>query len=161
MRHAEAEAYLETTVFNWYFEPERGFAGDIQLLFDEIAAEKFEAYVSDYVIEELLKTKDLPRQKQLMDLLERSHAVILRKSEEAEALAEQYALHKVISETHYYDRWHLACATVHGLDAIISFNFTHINRLWTKDKILAVNQLNDYKPISIGLPMEVTGNENL
>ena len=29
--------YLETTVFNWYFEPERGFTGDIQLLFDEIA----------------------------------------------------------------------------------------------------------------------------
>ena len=153
--------YLETTVFNWYFESERGFTKDIQMLFEEIAAGKFEAYASDYVIEELLKTKDPARQKELMDLLERSHAAILRKSDEAEALAEQYAVHKVISENHKYDRRHLACATVNGVDAIISFNFTHINRLWTKSRILAVNQLNDYNPITINLLMEVTGNENV
>ena len=153
--------YLETTVFNWYYETERGFVGDIQLLFDEIAEGKFEAYASEYVIEEMLKTKDPDRRKLLMDLLERSGVAILRKSAEAEALAEQYAVHGVITKRHYYDRWHLACAAVNGLDAIISFNFTHINRIWTKDKIQAVNRLNDYAPISINLPMEVTGNENV
>ena len=96
-----------------------------------------------------------------MDLLEQGNAVILGKSGKVEALAEQYALHKVISENHKYDRRHLACATVNGLDAIISFNFTHINRRWTKDKIQAVNQLNDYNPITVNLPMEVTGHENV
>ena len=161
MRMKKLKLYLETTVFNWYFEPERGFSGDIQLLFDEIATGKFEAYVSDYVIEELLKTKDPFRKKKLMDLLERSRVAILRKSEETDALAEQYAIHKVISENHLYDRWHLACATVNGIDALISFNFSHINRLWTKEKIMAVNKLNDYNPITINLPMEVTGNEDV
>jgi len=150
--------YLETTVFNWYFEAERGFAGDIQLLFDEIVAGKFEAYASEYVVEELLKTTG-PKQEKMLDLLAKSRISILRKSDEAETLADAYAIHKVISENHEYDRWHLGCAVVNGMDAIISFNFSHINRRWTKDRIEAVNKLCGYNNITINLPMEVTGNE--
>jgi hypothetical protein len=152
--------YLETTVFNWYFEPTRGFVDEIQLLFDEIASGKFEAFASEYVVEELMETEG-PKREMLLGLLQHSNVTILRKSEEAEALADAYALHAVISERHEYDRWHLGCATVNGMDAIISFNFSHINRRWTKDRIGAVNHLNGYGNITINLPMEVTGNADV
>ena len=153
--------YLETTVFNWYFEPERGFTGDIQLLFDEIADEKHEAFASEYVIDELMSTKNVERRENLLDLFNSCNLNILSRSSATDILAEQYAFHKLISEKHLLDRQHLACATVNGLDAIISFNFSHINRIWTKDKIIAVNKLNNYNPVSIHLPMEVTKYEEI
>ena len=148
------KVYLETTVFNWYFEPEREFYNDIRRFFEEIAAGKFEAYASDYVVEELLKTQG-ERQKKMLELLNESCAFVLGKSEEAEYLASQYVAHKVISEKHSYDRLHVACAAVNGMDAIVSFNFSHINRLSTKEKTDLVNRLNGYPAVPIVLPMEV------
>jgi len=63
--------YLETSVFNWYFEPERDFYKDTRQLFEEIANGKFEAYASEYVVEELLRTQG-PKQQEMMDLLHNS-----------------------------------------------------------------------------------------
>ena len=45
--------YLETTIFNYYFEKERDFLHtDTVKLFEEIRANKYEAYTSDAVIDE-------------------------------------------------------------------------------------------------------------
>ncbi|MCL2494906.1 MAG: hypothetical protein FWE98_04530 [Oscillospiraceae bacterium] len=151
--------YLETTVFNRYFEPERDNYRDTVRLFEEIAEEKFEAYASEYVLEELSRTEG-PKLQNMLELLEQCGAILLKKSDEIEALAYQYAVHEIISENHEYDRWHIACASVHGMDALVSLNFTHINRLWTKDKMRYVNPLNGYPAVSIIAPMEVINNGN-
>jgi len=47
------------------------------------------------------------------------------------------------------------------LDAIVSFNFSHINRLSTKEKTGLVNQLNGYPTVPIILPMEVIDVEDV
>ena len=146
--------YLETTVFNWYFEPERGFNQEIRQLFDEIAAGRLEAYASQYVVQELALAKE-PRLSEAMSLLQRYPITLLERSQETAEMARLYADYGVISEKHELDRLHLACTTVNGLDAIISFNFTHINRRWTMEKVEAVNKLNGYNNITINLPMEV------
>ena len=146
--------YLETSVFNWYFEPERDFYKDTHQLFDEIAAGKFEAYASEYVVEELLRTQG-PKRDDMLVLLNKSCATVFDRSAETDALAQQYVEHNVISEKHSYDRAHLACAAVNGMNAIVSFNFAHINRLWTKEKAEWVNRLNGYPGVQIVLPMEV------
>ena len=151
--------YLETTVFNRYFEPDSKHHEETLLLFEEIAAGKFEVYTSVYVIEELSKTADEAKRDAMLELLNRSCASVFDRSEETEALAWQYALHNIISENHSYDRWHIACAAVNRLDAIVSYNFTHINRLSTKEKTRLVNQLNGYPVVSIIQPLEVIGND--
>ena len=48
------KVYLETTLFNFYVDKERGDAHtDTKTFFDEIAGGKYEAYASDYVTDEL------------------------------------------------------------------------------------------------------------
>ena len=53
------KAYLETTLFNFYVEDDKGDAHDDTVrLFKEIAAEKYKAYTSDYVIDELRRAQN-------------------------------------------------------------------------------------------------------
>ena len=49
--------YLETTMFNYYFDTERDAHADTVKLFNEIQAGKYDAYTSVYVIDELEDTK--------------------------------------------------------------------------------------------------------
>ena len=149
--------YLETTVFNWYFETERVFHTETVRLFEEIAEGKHEAFASQYVIDELTEASE-PRLSQTLSLLEQYPIIVLNASQEAEDLAQAYAEYKAISPKHRFDRLHLACAVINGLDAVISFNFSHINRVWTQDKVDAVNQLMGYNRIRINQPAGVISN---
>jgi len=45
--------YLETTLFNYYFDEDRDAHADTITLFEECAAGKFEPFTSGYVINEL------------------------------------------------------------------------------------------------------------
>ena len=146
--------YLESTVFNRYFEPERDCYDDILILFKEIEKGNFEAYTSAYVINELMDAIE-PKRNDMLELIKQSKIISIDESDEAEALAEAYVVHNVITRPHYLDRLHLACATVNSLDAIISFNFSHINRKKTKELSEYVNKLNGFEKIYIGTPMEV------
>ena len=147
--------YLESTVFNRYFEPNRDNYNDTRQLFKEIDSGKFETYTSVYVIKELSDTEDESKRNAMMELIAHHNIVILDESEEVEVLAKAYVTHDVITEAHYYDRLHVACTSVNGLDAIISLNFSHINRKKTKELTEPVNRLYGYNKIYIGSPMEV------
>ena len=151
--------YLESTVFNRYFEPERDGCSETRLLFAEIAAGKFEAYTSAYVIKELMDTEDELKRNNMLALISQYNITILDESEAVEVLAQAYVTHGVITEPHYYDRAHIACASVNELSAIISFNFSHINRKKTKELTGPVNILHGYRNLYIGLPMEVIEND--
>ncbi|MCL2434072.1 MAG: hypothetical protein FWD16_06090 [Clostridia bacterium] len=150
--------YLETTIFNRYFEPERDNHTATRLLFDEIAAGKFETYSSAYAITELAKTEG-PKRADMLAMFDRYPIAILEESVEIKTLADAYVTFGIITERHYYDRLHIACASVNGLDTIISLNFEHINRKKTKTLLGSVNKLFGYNDVYIGTPMEVTENE--
>jgi hypothetical protein len=57
------------------------------------------------------------------------------------------------------DASHIAVASVHELDMIISLNFKHIVREKTIRLTGAINMLSNYKPIEIHTPMEVIDDE--
>ena len=54
------KVYIETTLFNYYFDTDRDAHPDTVTFFDECAAGKFEPYTSDYAINEL---EDAPQEK--------------------------------------------------------------------------------------------------
>jgi len=159
MRMGKLRIYLESTLFNRYFEPERDNYGDTRQLFNEIQQGKFEAYTSQYVIDELANAQE-PKRQDMLNLMAQYPILFFEKSEAADALAQLYADHKIISEKHIYDRLHISCAAVNNMDAIVSLNFTHINRLSTKEKTELVNRLNGYRAIQIVSPMEVISYED-
>ena len=80
---------------------------------------------------------------------------VLPVTKEADSLVEKYLKEKVFPRTKRADATHVAVATVAELDFVFSWNFRHIVRVWTKEKVEAVNKLLGYKTPKIVIPEEV------
>jgi predicted nucleic acid-binding protein len=151
--------YLETTLFNYYFDEDRENHPDAVKLFDDIATGKYEAFTSLYVVEELEKAPDEKRDK-MIALIERYGITALALNAEAERLADTYVEQGIIPLKYRTDGVHIAVAAVNDLDMIISMNFQHIVKRKTKIGTGSINALNGYRPVEICTPMEVNDNEN-
>jgi predicted nucleic acid-binding protein len=146
--------YLETTMFNYYFDTERDAHADTVKLFNEIRAGKYEAFTSAYVTDELIKAQE-PKRSKMLSLINEHNIVVFDYSNDAQDLANIYIREGVIPASKRLDSLHIAIATVHELECIFSFNFQHINRLKTKAMTGIINLREGYKPVTILNPMEV------
>ena len=146
--------YLETTMFNYYFDTERDAHADTVKLFDEIKAGKYEAYTSVHVIDELGEAKE-PKRSSMLNLIKYYNINVLDYSDEARDLADIYVNEGVIPASKRLDSLHIAIATVNELEYIFSFNFQHINRVKTKTMTNLINSRESYKSITITVPAEV------
>lgn len=80
--------------------------------------------------------------------------VILRSNQEVEKLASLYLEEGIIGYTYRNDCLHIAYATVHEIDMLVSWNFKHIVNYEKIINFNAVNLKNGYKPLQIFSPME-------
>ena len=155
-----SRVYLETTLFNFYFDEDRGFAHASTIkLFDEIAVGNFIAYTSAVVVEELMKAPSEKYEK-MSNLIQKYGITILAFTEEADRLADVYVAEGIIPQKFHTDGLHIALATVNDLDMIISMNFRHIVKRKTILATGKINNLNGYRAIEIYSPMEVIEDEN-
>jgi hypothetical protein len=155
------KVYLETTLFNFYVDADRGDAHiDTVKLFKEIAEGKYEAFSSDYVIDELKRAPDEKREK-MISLFSESGIKVLEPEDEAIRLADLYVSEGVIPQKYRTDGLHIAIATINGLDMIISMNFQHIVKYKTEKMTGAINVLNGYRAVEIVSPMEVIEDDNI
>ena len=152
--------YIETTLFNFYFDTDREAHLSTVKLFKEIAAGKYAAFTSRHVVEELEKAQEAKRDKMLNLILEYG-IYVLEATDEAERLADIYVADGIIPKKYHSDGLHIAIATVNDLDMIISMNFQHIVKRKTKVQTGNVNFLNGYRPVEILNPMEVFDDENV
>ena len=152
------KVYLETTLFNYYFDEDRDAHADTVTLFEECAASKFEPYTSLYVIDEL---EDAPKEKRdkMVALIERYKITVLAASDEADNLARRYIAEGALPQGSLSDASHIAAASVNALDMIISLNFRHIVKEKTIKLTGAINTLLGYRAIEINTPMEVIDDE--
>ena len=150
--------YLETTLFNYYFDEDRDAHTDTVTLFEECAAGKFEPYTSLYVIDEL---EDAPQEKRdkMVALIERYNITVLAASDEADNLARRYIAEGALPHGSLADASHIAVATVNALNMIISLNFRHIVKEKTIKLTSAINTLLGYRAMEINTPMEVIDDE--
>ena len=155
------KVYIETTLFNFYVDEDKGDAhAETVRLFKEIAANKYEAYTSDYVVDELERAPEAKRDK-MISLLTEYGIKVLEPDTAASKLADIYVAEGVIPLKYRTDGLHIAIATVNGLDMIISMNFQHIVKRKTVKMTGAINILNGYQAIEIYSPMEVVDSEIL
>ena len=150
--------YLETTVFNHYFDTDREAHTATVKLFDEILDGEYEAYISVYVIDELEDAKE-PKRSNMLGLISKYNIQVLQFDKEAERLADIYVNEGVIPVRFTYDGYHIAIATTNDLECIFSLNFKHINKLKTKRMTSVINLREGYRPITIASPLEVESNE--
>ena len=150
--------YLETTLFNYYFDTDKDAHTATVQLFKEIGAGKYQAFTSGMVVEELLQAPSEKSDK-MMALVDEYDVTNLQVTEEVRRLADIYITEGIIPQKYKTDSIHIAVATVNGLDAIVSMNFKHIVKPKTVQMTRVVNALNGYRPIEIMSPKEVVENE--
>jgi predicted nucleic acid-binding protein len=150
--------YLETTLFNYYFDTDRDAHADTVQLFKECAAGKFIPYTSVYVINELEGAPNDKRDK-MIALIKQYKITVLAASEEADNLARRYISEGALPKGSITDASHISSATVNNLNMIISLNFRHIVREKTLKLTGAINVLLGYNVVEINSPMEVIDDE--
>jgi predicted nucleic acid-binding protein len=57
-RKARRRVYLETTMFNYYFDEERDGHADTVRMFEAVGRGEYEGYTSEYAIIELQRAKE-------------------------------------------------------------------------------------------------------
>jgi len=150
------KVYLETTLFNFYFEENKKIDHiDTVQLFEEIAAGKYEAFTSTYVIDELKKARDKEKRDKMLNLINIYGITILRSNHDVAKMAGVYAEEGVIKQKYKMDRLHIAIATVHGLDMIVSMNFDHIVKRKTIIMTSYINVQKGYRAVKLCSPTEV------
>ncbi|GMO52088.1 MAG: hypothetical protein Pg6C_17410 [Treponemataceae bacterium] len=148
------KVYIETTLFNYYFDTTKEAQPVTVAFFEAVAAGEFEAYTSAYTMDELEKAME-PKRSQMIALIEKYGIIILAAADEYTRLAQCYINAGAMPAKKRLDALHLACASVNRLDLILSYNFKHINKVKTKVMGPAINQLEGYASIIITRPEEV------
>ena len=80
--------------------------------------------------------------------------------EEVTTLADAYIELGALPAKSYNDALHVALCSVHEIDVLLSWNYSHLANVNKERKILAVNQTNGYLyPLRIVTPLEVMEDE--
>ena len=152
--NAEFRIYLETTIFNRYFEEGREYAAETKHLFAKILAGEIAAFTSAAVLEELERAPD-PKRSQMLGLISSHNITVWEVEQGAEDLADVYIEAGIIPPRFRTDGVHIAMAAIKDLDCIISLNFHHINKLKTKTATEVIHRLKGYGTPFICTPAEV------
>jgi predicted nucleic acid-binding protein len=150
--------YIETSVWShWYADdtPER--RDETHAFLEHCAARSTEVllYVSDAVLRELGAA---PGEKGalLLGLVERFAPDVLEETRAADELAQAYLEHEALPGGAVVDAIHAALATVHRVDALVSWNCRDLANLVRRRKINGVNAMMGYVPaLEIVTPLEV------
>jgi predicted nucleic acid-binding protein len=150
--------YLETTMFNYYFDEDRDGHADTVELFKEIHEGRHQAYTSEYAVSELLDAPE-PKRTKMLELIDEYNITTIPITNESDRLADLYIEEGIIPSRFRDDSAHIAVASVNGLDCILSYNFQHINRLKTKIMTERTNHKEGYNGIAICTAKEVLDDE--
>jgi predicted nucleic acid-binding protein len=153
--------YLETTMFNYYFDDDRLAHDATVAVFEAIGKGEISGFTSVYAIGELQSADD-PKKSDMLDLIDKYRIETLPGTPEVEALADKYISNGIIPANKRLDSLHIAVASINSLDYILSLNFKHINKQKTKRSVELINLNEGYRGITICSPMEVIdyGSEN-
>ena len=151
--------YIETTLFNYFFDEDRDAHADTVRLFKEIKAGKYEAYTSIAVTDELNNAPS-PKKEAMLALIKEYTIVVFDVTDEARNLTDEYIAQGIIPSKYRTDGTHIAAATVNDMDAVVSLNFQHIVKVKVQKMSNAVNILKSYRHIKITEPREMLNDEN-
>lgn len=144
--------YLDTSVIGGCFDPE--FFPWSNGLMKDLRLGHFEPVISDLVLKEILKAPQQVQSKcrEVLDFA----AEVLPLTGEVKELVKCYRKRKILNPHFESDMTHIALATVHHVDVLVSWNFKHIVHFDKIRQFNAINLESGYKPLDIRSPKEVT-----
>lgn len=153
MAKPKLKIYFDSTTPNYVLNdnyPEKQKAA--KNLFGAAKQKIILAFISPVTIYEIEASDELRRTKMLQLL---KTCTLFQETANAEELAKSYIEQKVFTKFNREDARHTAYAVYYGVDIIASYNFTHIVRLSTINKLRAANLLLGFRTPEIRSPEEL------
>ena len=150
--HYIPRLFLETTVFNFYFDGKQGQKqkGTVRL-FEEIARGRYEVYTSKEVIDEI-KDASVEKAEKMKALSKKYIKRVIQPSPKAKRMADIYIKKGIIPLKFSADAFHIATATINKLDFVVSYNLGHIVKTKTMIGTGLVNLREGYRQIGLSTP---------
>ena len=145
--------YLETSVINFLFAEDAPEKMKITEEFFNVIDE-YEVFISDIVLLEIEQATE-QKKELLLNVIKKFKIKALESSEQIENLAEIYVNEGIIPKKYINDALHIAIATKYKMDAIISWNLTHIVKFKTKLQVKKINEKLNEKDVIICTPEEM------
>ena len=95
-----------------------------------------------------------------IDSIPKRGLVFVKSDLESAQLAKKYVDYGVVGKTSYADCLHIALATIHNANILVSWNFKHIVNVMRIIGYNAVNLAEGYKQIDIRSPRELINYED-
>jgi predicted nucleic acid-binding protein len=143
--------YLDTSVVSMLDDSERGTA--TKEFFEFINEKNYELVISEIVDNEIRDTKS-KKKDTIIEFLNTLNCIYLSHSEESHDHAWNYIADEILTKNHFDDLLHVAYATVHNCNVIVSWNRKHIAKLVKIQKLNACNLKHNYNIIAIYTPEE-------
>lgn len=147
--------YADTSVIGGCLDEEFRVAST--RLFGAFAAGEATLVLSELTLLELQLAPEAVRQ--VLDRVPAANKEFVAFTSEAEALAERYTEERVIGPGMRLDAQHIATATVHRVDVLVSWNFKHIVNLPRIHGYNSVNLRQGHPLLEIRSPEEVLSHE--
>ena len=157
--------YLDTSIINFIFADDAPDKRDRTLEFFEkfVKAGIYDVYISSVVITEIEETPDVEQRERLLKAITASNLRMLdnrQMQEEISLLVEAYFKSGVVPRIKVEDAFHIATATVHEFDILLSWNFRHMSNVHRELRVNAVNaQMGYNKPLRMLTPLGVINDE--
>lgn len=148
--------YLDTSIFGGLHDEE--FREFTEPLFERIKNSEFEIIQSNVTEQELENAPE--RIKTTTKLLPKDSTEYVKSDIESAELAKRYIEEGIVGATSYADCLHIALATIHNANILVSWNFKHIVNVVRIVGYNSVNIAAGYKPIDIRSPRELMTYEN-
>ena len=143
--------YIDTSVWDGVFDKE--FELETTLFFDMAKKEQIDCLYSDITENELAKAPE--KVWLFFESFPNKQKVGI--TPEILKLAETYVNENVVGNTSFDDCVHIATATIHRADLLVSWNFKHIVNIYRIRGYNAINMKLGYPILNIHSPKEIIG----
>jgi len=148
---SKKRVYVDTSVIGGNFD--REFGKFTVPFWDAVCGARIIVVLSDVLADEIKLAPKHVREFYESLPLQQIERVAL--TEEAKALADKYIAERVVGQTSLVDCRHIAIATIHQADILVSWNFKHIVNVNRIRGYNAINMLMGYPIIDIRTPAEI------
>jgi predicted nucleic acid-binding protein len=150
--------YLDTSIPSAYYNNSQPARQKITQRWFENEATNYELYTSNIAFEEIQQLKNEQKKTNIENLIFNYNIHLLTHNDKSQQLAEEYLDKGAIPKSEPFDAYHVAIAVLNGMDAIASWNFSHLVSINPIRKIHEINKKHKFNIIEIG-SLQIFGGE--
>lgn len=137
MSKSKPKIYFDTSVPSNFYDTYPVEQVALTRLFWNEVLLHFEPYVSPLTIQEIKQTPNLIKRQQILNLIKSS--TILTENKEIELLATDYLHQNIIPKNFVADAFHIAFASFHKTDYLVTWNIKHMASPKNRNLIFTFN----------------------